>query len=125
MDAILLTNPTNKEQLIMSQPESFDVIVIGAGPSGAISSALLVQKGYSVLMLEREQFPRFSIGESLLPQCMAFIEEAGMLPAVQAGGFQFKNGAAFYHNGKHTHFDFTKKFYARAWHNFPSTARSL
>jgi ribulose 1,5-bisphosphate synthetase/thiazole synthase len=45
MDAILLTNPTNKEQLIMSQPESFDVIVIGAGPSGAISSALLAQKG--------------------------------------------------------------------------------
>ena len=62
-----------------------DVIVIGAGPSGAIASALLVQKGYSVLVLEREEFPRFSIGESLLPQCMAFVEEAGMLAAVQAG----------------------------------------
>jgi len=94
----------------MATSETFDVIVIGAGPSGAISSALLAQKGHSVLMLEREQFPRFSIGESLLPQCMEFIEEAGMLPAVQAGGFQFKNGAAFYHNGKRTHFDFTKKF---------------
>lgn len=94
----------------MHKTESPDVIVIGAGPSGAIASALLAQKGHSVLMLEREQFPRFSIGESLLPQCMAFIEEAGMLPAVRAGDFQFKNGAAFYHNGKHTHFDFTKKF---------------
>ncbi|MEZ5436264.1 MAG: NAD(P)/FAD-dependent oxidoreductase [Pseudomonadales bacterium] len=94
----------------MTATENPDVIVIGAGPSGAITSALLVQKGHSVLMLEREQFPRFSIGESLLPQCMEFIEEAGMLPAVQAGGFQFKNGAAFYHNGKRTHFDFTKKF---------------
>mgnify|MGYP000951362964 CR=1 FL=1 len=62
--------------------ENPDVIVIGAGPSGAIASALLVQKGHSVLVLEREQFPRFSIGESLLPQCMAFIEEAGMLPTV-------------------------------------------
>ncbi len=87
-----------------------DVIVIGAGPSGAIASALLVQKGYSVLVLEREEFPRFSIGESLLPQCMAFVEEAGMLAAVQAGDFQFKNGAAFQHDGKYTDFTFTDKF---------------
>ncbi len=89
-----------------------DVIVIGAGPSGAIASALLVQKGYSVLVIEREEFPRFSIGESLLPQCMAFVEEAGMLAAVQAGDFQFKNGAAFQHDGKYTNFDFTDKFSA-------------
>lgn len=88
----------------------FDVIVIGAGPSGAIASALLVQKGYSVLVIEREEFPRFSIGESLLPQCMAFVEEAGMLAAVQAGDFQFKNGAAFQHDGKYTDFNFTEKF---------------
>ena len=87
-----------------------DVIVIGAGPSGAIASALLVQKGYSVLVLEREEFPRFSIGESLLPQCMAFVEEAGMLAAVQAGDFQFKNGAAFYCNGQYNDFDFSDKF---------------
>lgn len=87
-----------------------DVIVIGAGPSGAIASALLVQKGYSVLVIEREEFPRFSIGESLLPQCMAFVEEAGMLAAVQAGDFQFKNGAAFQHDGKYTDFNFTEKF---------------
>ena len=46
----------------MTTTENPDVIVIGAGPSGAIASALLVQKGYSVLMLEREQFPRFSNG---------------------------------------------------------------
>jgi flavin-dependent dehydrogenase len=89
-----------------------DVIVIGAGPSGAIASALLVQKGYSVLVLERETFPRFSIGESLLPQCMAFVEEAGMLDAVNQGGFQFKNGAAFHHDGKNTHFNFSDKFSA-------------
>lgn len=90
--------------------ESADVLVIGAGPSGAIASALLVQKGYRVLVLEKETFPRFSIGESLLPQCMAFIEEAGMLDAIQAGGFQFKNGAAFQHDGKYTDFTFTDKF---------------
>ncbi|MCC7516452.1 MAG: tryptophan 7-halogenase [Pseudomonadales bacterium] len=83
---------------------------MGAGPSGAIASALLTQKGHSVLVLERDTFPRFSIGESLLPQCMAFVEQAGMLPAVQAAKFQFKNGAAFLRDNVYTDFDFTDKF---------------
>ncbi len=90
--------------------DKFDVIVMGAGPSGAIASALLTQKGHSVLVLERDTFPRFSIGESLLPQCMAFVEQAGMLPAVQAAKFQFKNGAAFLRDNVYTDFDFTDKF---------------
>jgi flavin-dependent dehydrogenase len=87
-----------------------DVIVIGAGPAGAIASALLVQAGYRVIVLERQTFPRFSIGESLLPQCMAFIDEAGMTAAVKAGDFQFKNGAAFERDGVHTFFNFEEKF---------------
>ena len=91
-----------------------DVVIIGAGPSGAISAALLHQKGYSVRVLERQTFPRFSIGESLLPQCMEFIEEAGMLPALQAAapdlGFQFKNGAAFKFRDNYTDYDFREKF---------------
>ncbi len=86
-----------------------DVVVIGAGPSGAIAAALLVQKGHSVRVLERETFPRFSIGESLLPQSMTFIEEAGMLDAVQAGGFQFKDGAAFLRGDTYTTFNFSEK----------------
>jgi len=102
--------------------EKFDVIIIGAGPSGAIAASILVQKGWKVLVIEREQFPRFSIGESLLPQCMAFIEEADMLEAVQSQadslGFQYKNGAAFYRNGEHSNFDFTKKFTAGAGTTF-------
>ncbi|WP_295802365.1 NAD(P)/FAD-dependent oxidoreductase [uncultured Microbulbifer sp.] len=87
-----------------------DVLIIGAGPSGAIASALLVQKGWKVAVIERQEFPRFSIGESLLPQCMEFIEQAGMLEAVQQAGFQFKNGAAFEWDGARTAFDFTDKF---------------
>ena len=86
-----------------------DVLVMGAGPSGAIAAALLVQKGYKVLVLEKEQFPRFSIGESLLPQSMQFIEQAGMMDAVQAGGFQFKNGAAFLRGETYTTFNFEEK----------------
>lgn len=87
-----------------------DVIIIGAGPSGAIAAALLRQKGHQVTILEKQHFPRFSIGESLLPQCMTFIEEAGMMPAVEAAGFQYKNGAAFHYDGRNGAFDFREKF---------------
>lgn len=90
----------------------FDVVVIGAGPSGAVVSALLNKKGYRVLVLEKQYFPRFSIGESLLPQCMTFLEQADMLAAVQQAGFQFKNGAAFSCGEAHDFFDFREKFSA-------------
>jgi len=93
-----------------SQEHNVDVVIIGAGPSGAIASALLNKQGHKVVVVERQHFPRFSIGESLLPQCMEFIAEAGMLEAVNNAGFQFKNGAAFTHNGNYSFFDFTQKF---------------
>ncbi|WAR46407.1 NAD(P)/FAD-dependent oxidoreductase [Methylomonas rapida] len=87
-----------------------DVLIIGAGPAGSLAGSMLKKRGYRVVILEKEQFPRFSIGESLLPQCMPFLEDAELLAAVEAEGFQFKNGAAFSHAGKLTEFDFTQKF---------------
>lgn len=93
-----------------NQIHTADVAIIGAGPAGAIASALLNRAGHKVVVIERQHFPRFSIGESLLPQCMEFIAEAGMLDAVNNAGFQFKNGAAFTHNGNYSFFDFTDKF---------------
>jgi flavin-dependent dehydrogenase len=87
-----------------------NVVIIGAGPAGSIAGALLNNKGYRVTVLEREAFPRFSIGESLLPQCMEFIDEAGMLDAVRKAGFQLKTGAAFLHRDKHSVFCFDDKF---------------
>ena len=72
-----------------------DVVIIGAGPAGAAAAAMLARKGRSVEVIERTHFPRFSIGESLLPQSMEILEEAGLLPRVLEGGFQFKDGAAF------------------------------
>jgi 2-polyprenyl-6-methoxyphenol hydroxylase-like FAD-dependent oxidoreductase len=62
-------------------------LIVGAGPSGAVAAALLRQQGRQVLVIEREQFPRFSIGESLLPQSMEYLEQAGMLRAVVESGF--------------------------------------
>jgi flavin-dependent dehydrogenase len=95
---------------VQTQTGIFDVIVIGAGPSGAVASALLNKQGYKVLVLERTHFPRFSIGESLLPQSMTFLEQADMLEAVQAAGFQFKDGAAFSCGEQYEFFDFNEKF---------------
>ena len=94
--------------------ESVEIVIVGAGPAGSVAAALLRQQGREVLVIEREQFPRFSIGESLLPQSMAYLEQAGMLQAVVEAGFQFKNGAAFMRNGRYTHFDFRDK-HSQGW----------
>jgi flavin-dependent dehydrogenase len=91
-------------------PERRDIVVVGAGPSGSIASALLKRRGWDVLVLEAQQFPRFSIGESLLAHCLDFVAEAGMMDAVEAAGFQYKNGAAFVRGSDYGEFDFSDKF---------------
>jgi flavin-dependent dehydrogenase len=90
--------------------ERREVVVIGAGPAGSIAAALLKRRGRDVLVLERQRFPRFSIGESLLVHCLDFVAEAGMLPAVDAAGFQYKNGAAFGRGAEFGEFDFRDGF---------------
>jgi flavin-dependent dehydrogenase len=89
--------------------ERREVVIVGAGPAGSIAAALLKRRGRDVLVLEAQKFPRFSIGESLLAHCLDFVEEAGMLAAVEAAGFQYKNGAAFVRNGEYGEFDFADK----------------
>ncbi|WP_037588436.1 NAD(P)/FAD-dependent oxidoreductase [Stenoxybacter acetivorans] len=92
----------------MNQPHT---VIIGAGPSGTVAAALLTQKRHRVTVLEQQHFPRFVIGESLLPHCMEILDEADMLTAVMAqSGFQYKNGAAFTWGECYTHFEFTDKF---------------
>jgi len=88
---------------------STDVVVIGAGPSGSVAAAYLAARGYRVEVVERVHFPRFSIGESLLPQSMSLLEEAGLLDDVVAGGFQFKDGAVFRRGAVEQSLDFHDK----------------
>lgn len=88
----------------------FDVVVIGAGPAGAVASARLMQDGLSVLVLEKMEFPRFVIGESLLPQSMDYLKKVDLLECIEAEKFQIKSGVTFYHNDEACDFLFKERF---------------
>ena len=70
-----------------------DVVVIGGGPGGSTAATMMARQGLSVILLERETFPRDHVGESLLPASIPVLEELGVLPAVQQAGFLPKYGA--------------------------------
>ena len=91
-----------------------DIVVIGAGPAGAAAAAYLNNQGYQVLVLEKQKFPRFVIGESLLPNCMNYLEEAGLLSAIKKDDFQIKTGASFHRGDKKCDFFFSEQ-YTKGW----------
>lgn len=93
-----------------------DVLVIGAGPSGTISAAMLHKAGLSVQIVEKTKFPRFVIGESLLPRCMEALEEAGLLADVVQQKFQEKTGAKFIWGDKLCDFKFAQQ-YTKGWNH--------
>lgn len=76
--------------------KSYDAVVIGGGPGGASAATFLARAGKQVLILEKEHFPRFHIGESLLPYNRRLFEEMGVLPALECAGFPVKYGAQFH-----------------------------
>lgn len=88
---------------------SWDVIIIGGGPAGSTAATTLAQAGRRVLVLEKERFPRFHIGESLLPYNRAIFDALGVWPKIEAAGFMKKRGAQFLMgNGpEKTRLDFT------------------
>jgi flavin-dependent dehydrogenase len=90
-----------------------EVIVLGGGPGGAVVAARLAQIGRRVTVLERDRFPRFHLGESLLPQSMGVLKEIGVLDAVDAS-FIRKHGAQFHDSatGRTARFDFSDAFHA-------------
>lgn len=94
--------------------EITDILIIGAGPSGIVAASYLHNEGVSTRVVEKAIFPRFHIGESLIPQCMDNLEEAGLLEAVKKAGFQKKFGARFIRDSEVGEFDFSKK-YGKGW----------
>jgi len=98
--------------------EQVDVLVIGAGPAGTVAASIIHKAGFKVKIVEKMKFPRFVIGESLLPRCMEALDEAGFLDALRKAGFQEKYGAKFVMDGKICDFEFDYQFtpgWTRTW----------
>ena len=79
----------------MSAAVLYDAIIIGGGPGGSSAATFLAKAGKRVLVLEKEVFPRFHIGESLLPYNFEIFREMGVMPKLQAAGLMKKHGAQF------------------------------
>ncbi|HEY1598500.1 MAG TPA: NAD(P)/FAD-dependent oxidoreductase [Pirellulales bacterium] len=75
--------------------QSVPVVVIGGGPGGATTSTLIAQQGYKVQLFEREHFPRFHIGESLIPETYWVLERLGMLDKMKSSPFINKYSVQF------------------------------
>ena len=86
-----------------------DVLIIGAGPAGAMAAAVLQREGFRLLVVEKQVFPRFVIGESLLPHSMDLLQDAGLLDAVERQGFMRKHGAVFLRGAEACNFDFANQ----------------
>jgi flavin-dependent dehydrogenase len=79
----------------MKSKSSYDVIIIGSGPAGSSVSALLAEKGHRVLVLEREKFPRYHIGESLLPFTYQPLQRLGLIDRMKKSAFVKKYSVQF------------------------------
>ncbi|MCK0130942.1 tryptophan 7-halogenase [Flavobacteriaceae bacterium F08102] len=87
-----------------------DVLIIGAGPAGCVSAAYLNKQDLTIQVIEKSVFPRFVIGESLLPRSMEHFKEVGLFDCLDKQHFEKKFGARFIRNEEHCHFNFSKKY---------------
>lgn len=94
--------------------KSVDILIIGAGPSGCVAASYLHNKGLKIKVIEKSKFPRFVIGESLLPRSMDHFDESGLLDCLMNFGFEKKYGARFMKNDLVCNFFFNDK-YSEGW----------
>jgi len=94
--------------------ENTTVLIIGAGPAGSVAAGILKQHDIPTIVVEKEKFPRFVIGESLLPRCMEAFQEAGFMDDLEQQGFQEKNGAFFIRDHDICDFSFETQF-TKGW----------
>jgi len=88
---------------------NYDVVIIGAGPSGSLAACKLIKAGFRVTILEKLTFPRFVIGESLLPRCNEILDKNGLIDIIEAQGYIVKGGAIFIDENKQEQIiDFTQ-----------------
>ncbi len=90
----------------MRLPEKTSVLVMGGGPAGATAATFLAREGVEVLLVERDRFPRYHIGESLLPSCLEILELLGARELTERQGFQRKPGAYLDWKGERWSLDF-------------------
>jgi flavin-dependent dehydrogenase len=99
--------------------DAIDVVILGGGPGGAVAAGLLARAGRRVVVLERETFPRFHVGESLLPRSVEVLEELGVMAKIEAE-FLRKYGARFIESetGRENRFAFADALRAHSDHAF-------
>src|SRR5208282_2346727 len=81
--------------LDMKENHSYDALIIGAGSAGSAAAAILAEHGHRVLVLEREKFPRYHIGESLLPFTFQPLQRLGLIDKMRASAFVKKYSVQF------------------------------
>ena len=79
----------------MSTIRNCDVVVVGGGPAGCAAASVLAEQGHQVVVLEREKFPRYHIGESMIPFTYPALERIGMIPKLRQSAFMKKYSVQF------------------------------
>jgi flavin-dependent dehydrogenase/glycosyltransferase involved in cell wall biosynthesis len=100
---------------ILTQPADCDVLVVGGGPAGSTAATFLARGGLRVMVVEREVFPRFHVGESLLPANLPLFDRLGVRERIERHGFLIKHGAAFHDQES----DLEYRFYFREGNPWP------